>query len=666
MASLKRIPLPLLLCPLLAGVLVACGDKDDSTDSGAPSVEDDTGAPDCEPAEEVCDGEDNDCDGEIDEDDAVDAPTWYADGDGDGFGAPDQPAQACEAPEGFVEVDTDCDDDDDDIHPEADERCETAGIDDDCDGEADEDDAVDALTWHADADTDGYGDPDSSVTTCAVPSGYVEDASDCDDADPRTYPGATELCDGKQTDCDDGAWTSDAGLAHFEDGDGLWTDVSAELGAGSSEAPAEISLEGAGTLHVCGGTWPVSLDISADVRVVGEEGMDDVVLSGGGVASLVQITEAGLSVALEDLTLADGLGESSFPVYPGWFEMGGGIGCMVDSEVSATRVRFQDNHADSYGAAVALYDCDLTWSEGDLVTDTTTTDAFSIIEALQADVTIRDSDLSDFAVRTDFIRGEGEGSVTIEDSTFTDIDVDDGALVVLNQDTINEYPCGSATLRGNTFSGGRTGYYGSVYVEQEGCSATIEDSVYDGTSGNDSVVATVDDGSLSMTGVSVTDSTATEGPGLAHYGGESVIEDGHFEGNEGAYSGVVVFESGTLEIYSSSFLENTSSSYATITAYNDPVTIDGSTFEGNMGRYGGAIYAGGQFTLSNTSFTENSTNTSGGGAIFIDGTRTAFSMEATNIDFVDNDPDDIWNESKRLSWTLGTGVDFTCDKDSCE
>ncbi|MBM4362004.1 MAG: putative metal-binding motif-containing protein [Deltaproteobacteria bacterium] len=53
-----------------------------------------------------------------------------------------------------------------------------------------------------DADGDGYGDPnDTQVTLCVPREGYVPDATDCDDANPRVHPGATELCDGVDQNC---------------------------------------------------------------------------------------------------------------------------------------------------------------------------------------------------------------------------------------------------------------------------------------------------------------------------------------------------------------------------------------------------------------------------------------------------------------------------------
>ena len=198
---------------------------------GAPSgyVEDATDCDDDDAdvnpaADELCNGMDDDCDGLIDdEDDSLvqnSAPTWYMDADGDGYGVDVVSVQACVAPSGYVATSDDCDDDNATVFPGADEYCN--GIDDDCDGDIDED-TVDAETrWYPDADGDGYGDPGEVLIQCNQPTGYVLDATDCDDADPSTYPGSTEYCDGTDNDCDGLVDEDDAvdGATWYADGDG--------------------------------------------------------------------------------------------------------------------------------------------------------------------------------------------------------------------------------------------------------------------------------------------------------------------------------------------------------------------------------------------------------------------------------------------------------------
>ena len=151
-------------------------------------------------AAELCDGIDNDCDGDLDAD-ADDALVWYADADEDGYGHKHTMLESCEQPEGYIAEKGDCDDSDATINPDAVEWCD--GVDNDCDDKKDEDDAADALTWFADADEDGFGDPGETTLACEMPNEYVDNTEDCDDGDNAIYPNAIEWCgDGVDNDCD--------------------------------------------------------------------------------------------------------------------------------------------------------------------------------------------------------------------------------------------------------------------------------------------------------------------------------------------------------------------------------------------------------------------------------------------------------------------------------
>lgn len=56
-------------------------------------------------------------------------------------------------------------------------------------------------TWYADGDGDTYGDAASTTMACSAPVGYVADNTDCDDSEAGVYPGAAEICDGLDNDC---------------------------------------------------------------------------------------------------------------------------------------------------------------------------------------------------------------------------------------------------------------------------------------------------------------------------------------------------------------------------------------------------------------------------------------------------------------------------------
>ena len=150
-------------------------------------------------AAERCDDKDNDCDGEVDEE--VQS-TWFADSDSDGFGDGDTTLDSCDPDAGYVANSDDCNDSAVGVNPAAVELCD--GVDNNCDDVTDED-AVDMETWYADADSDGFVDPETMMDACETPVGFAAGTMgevDCDDTNTAINPAATEMCDDVDNNCD--------------------------------------------------------------------------------------------------------------------------------------------------------------------------------------------------------------------------------------------------------------------------------------------------------------------------------------------------------------------------------------------------------------------------------------------------------------------------------
>lgn len=139
--------------------------------------------------------------------DACTPSTFYVDGDGDGHGDPAMTVLGCSMPAGAVALGDDCNDAAMTVHPGATELCD--GLDQDCDPRLDEGSGPIAA-FYPDGDADGHGViGGASVMACAAPPGRAPLADDCNDAANTIYPGAAELCNGVDEDCDSG---SDEGI----------------------------------------------------------------------------------------------------------------------------------------------------------------------------------------------------------------------------------------------------------------------------------------------------------------------------------------------------------------------------------------------------------------------------------------------------------------------
>lgn len=174
-------------------------DCDETTDMCADCRDaDGDGAFDAECGGTDCDDDDADrypgntevCDSSHDED--CDPTTLGADEDDDGF----QDAACCNFFDDLL-CGRDCDDETNTVNPDAGEACNRA--DDDCDGTVDEEVLE---TYYLDDDGDDFGVVTTTMLGCVRPAGYSTTAGDCDDTDVSVFPGATEVCNGEDTDCD--------------------------------------------------------------------------------------------------------------------------------------------------------------------------------------------------------------------------------------------------------------------------------------------------------------------------------------------------------------------------------------------------------------------------------------------------------------------------------
>ncbi len=308
------------------GAIVACEQPpDSSTVDGDCDDDDDDAYPG---APEICDGDDDDCDGTVD-DDPVATGVWYRDADEDGYGDPAESVESCEGPAGWVQDAADCDDADATASPEGVEVCD--GADDDCDGTVDEE-ATDAPTWYSDNDRDGYGD--GGTVSCEQPPGTSSVDGDCDDADATANPAGIEVCDDADDDCDGTAdedavdaptWYTDA------DGDGVGDAGSAVV---TCEAPVGAVSE-AGDCDDTDGT------VSPDAVEVCENGVDDDCDGGPGDCVLggeLATTDADASIVYaggsrtyfgETMRVGDLDDDGTDELVAGARAMGGGAGALA-------------------------------------------------------------------------------------------------------------------------------------------------------------------------------------------------------------------------------------------------------------------------------------------------------------------------------------------------
>jgi len=165
-------------------------------------------------------------------------------------------------------------------------------------------------------------------------------AQDCNDEDDTVFPGALELCDGIDNNCDG---IMDENSASFEDAAGV-RDVS-NLFTGTTALPARITFPTAGKLRLCGAsTYFAAITVVKNLEIVGT-GAETSILDGAGKVRVITTETQGTTTSLRDVRLTNGNSTT-----------GGALYC-ADTTVDVRDVVISNNRASGRGAGAALDRC---------------------------------------------------------------------------------------------------------------------------------------------------------------------------------------------------------------------------------------------------------------------------------------------------------------------
>ena len=442
----------------------------------------------------------------------------------------------------------------------------------DCD---DNDPSVGApSTWYADADGDGFGDPDAGEEACPGEAGLVDNFYDCDDGDPA-MPLMVDQATGTPG------------------------------GSGSAADPidtiATAIAAGPGCIVVGPGSYAGGLSVGADLILGSLEGPGSTTIDAGGTGSVIELTDGSLSIG--GFTLTGGTGSTAL----GDQSLGGAIQAWA-----ATGLRIED--------------CIVTGNQAQY--------GGGVFGPEKGETTIVDSSFTDNVAET---TGGGFylGRAVIEGSDFTDNHALYGGGGYL---TVGEGSAEASTFEGNsaTHGGGlyvadegsfTGGSYtdnsaekgGGVYLDEATSfsGGTIEANEADRGGGvNMETAASLGDSTIAS-------NTATTYGGGVHATGDNTLAGLEIRGNSaGSLGGGALLASGSMDISDLSCIDNeATSSGGCLYVHESQLSVTGLVLQGNSADFGGGAALSGSNvdTRTGEATVEANTATTYGGGVHFDG-----------------------------------------------